>query len=324
MSWLFSRALVAEYSAATSQDGVHCAQLNVMPTQHQFWRNDKMMEPSRFSRFGLTLQLLTVTDGEAILTWFQEDSRAKTSALRGGGDGLDGARSGLWREFARILSEVRPRYALVENSPALTFRGLDRVLADLAALGYDAEWDVFGAYHICAPHKRERIWILAHTNAYGLQQTEQKQQYEGAKGYIGSSPLGVETGGVLADGADEGIYERWRLDGLSQTCEQLRGDEPDGIQGEPEKEEKILANSNGERRCGRDGSRENAIYVNPRSEVIRATINGQWWATEPALGRVADGVANRVDRIRCLGNGQVPGVAAIAWHTLLNRINNGA
>lgn len=79
----------------------------------------------------------------------------------GKGAGISGERSGLWSEFARIIGEVRPRYAFIENSPMLTIRGLDRVLADLAALGYDAEWCCLGAHHVGAPHKRDRIWVLA-------------------------------------------------------------------------------------------------------------------------------------------------------------------
>ena len=80
----------------------------------------------------------------------------------GKGAGIDGARSGMWHHMARIIGEIRPRYVFVENSPMLTLRGLGRVLGDLAALGYDAEWGVLGAHHANGPHKRERIWILAH------------------------------------------------------------------------------------------------------------------------------------------------------------------
>lgn len=79
MSWLFSQALVEEYSHHTSLDGEQCAQLNVMPTQHKFWHNDKMMEFSRLSQFGLTLQLLTENHGEELLTLYLEDFLAKTS-----------------------------------------------------------------------------------------------------------------------------------------------------------------------------------------------------------------------------------------------------
>jgi DNA (cytosine-5)-methyltransferase 1 len=84
----------------------------------------------------------------------------------GKGAGLSGKRSGLWSEMSRIISEVRPRYVLVENSPMLTVRGLGDVLGDLAALGYDARWGVLGAVHAGAPHKRERIWIVADADKY--------------------------------------------------------------------------------------------------------------------------------------------------------------
>ena len=80
MSWLFSRALVEASSAGTCWDGAPSAPLNVMPTPHKFWRNDKTMEPSDLSRFGLTCAPLTADRGEAVLTWCLEASRARTSA----------------------------------------------------------------------------------------------------------------------------------------------------------------------------------------------------------------------------------------------------
>jgi DNA (cytosine-5)-methyltransferase 1 len=76
--------------------------------------------------------------------------------------GISGARSGLWTEFARIIGDVRPRYAFIENTAALAHRGLDRVLADLAALGMDARWCCLGADDVGAPHIRKRLWILAY------------------------------------------------------------------------------------------------------------------------------------------------------------------
>ena len=89
-------------------------------------------------------------------------------SVAGRGEGLDGKRSGLWSEMARIIREVGPRYVLVENSPMLTSRGLGRVLGDLASMGYDARWGVLAAGHAGAPHLRERIWILADAGENGL------------------------------------------------------------------------------------------------------------------------------------------------------------
>jgi DNA (cytosine-5)-methyltransferase 1 len=82
-------------------------------------------------------------------------------SMAGKGVGIDGARSGLWKEYARIIDEVRPRFVFAENSPMLRSRGLDRILRDLAGLRYDATWCVLGARHVGAPHARDRIWILA-------------------------------------------------------------------------------------------------------------------------------------------------------------------
>lgn len=82
----------------------------------------------------------------------------------GKGAGIDGERSGLWREMARIIGEVRPRFAFVENSPMLTSRGLGRVLGDLAEMGYDSRWCVLGCGDAGGLHERNRIWIFAHTN----------------------------------------------------------------------------------------------------------------------------------------------------------------
>lgn len=76
--------------------------------------------------------------------------------------GIEGARSGLWSEFYRLIGELRPFYAIMENVSALLIRGIDRVLGDLAALGYDAEWHCIPASVIGAPHQRDRIWIIAY------------------------------------------------------------------------------------------------------------------------------------------------------------------
>ena len=81
----------------------------------------------------------------------------------GKGAGIDGEASGMWREMARIIHEVEPRFVFVENSPMLTSRGLGRVLGDLASMGFDAEWGVLGAADVGAKHQRDRIWIVANT-----------------------------------------------------------------------------------------------------------------------------------------------------------------
>ena len=176
----------------------------------------------------------------------------------GKGAGIDGERSGMWAHMARIVCEVGPRHVFVENSPMLTSRGLGRVLGDLAAMGYDARWGVLGAVDAGAPHKRDRIWIVADALPSG-QRWEQRQ--------------GQDERNALAD-AD---------------CSQ------------------------------REGAR---FTLGGDIKHADAHASGAWWRQDPAevsqsgVGRMAHGVAARMDRLKAIGNGQVPAAAALAWRIL--------
>ncbi|ELY4817814.1 DNA cytosine methyltransferase [Cronobacter malonaticus] len=160
-------------------------------------------------------------------------------SVAGSGAGIDGNRSGLWRQMARIIGEVRPRFVFVENSPLLVGRGLAVVISDLAEMGFDAEWCCLSASGLGAPHKRDRIWIMAYSESDRLQ--------------------GFPQSAIRCEGASSGI--------LTQS--------PGGD-----------------------------------------SRSGGWWDSEPGVGRVADGVANWLDRIKAIGNGQVPRVAAAAFSTI--------
>lgn len=87
-------------------------------------------------------------------------------SFAGKGAGLEGERSGLWYEFSRVIREIRPRFVLVENVPALIVRGLDAVLGTLASIGYDAEWECLPAASFGAPHLRDRIFVLAYSDGH--------------------------------------------------------------------------------------------------------------------------------------------------------------
>lgn len=88
-------------------------------------------------------------------------------SLAGRGEGLNGKRSGLWFEFHRLIKEIRPSYAIIENVSALRSRGLDKILRSLAEIGYDAEWHCIPASAVGAPHQRDRIWIVAYPSSGG-------------------------------------------------------------------------------------------------------------------------------------------------------------
>ena len=183
----------------------------------------------------------------------------------GKGAGIDGERSGMWKEMARIVYEVRPKFVFVENSPMLTHRGLGTVLGDLAKLGFDAEWGVLGASDIGAKHHRKRIWIVArqrevlsHTNngQFGWQQQQESNGQKGCNMANTDNSLG---GGQC-----------WRLGGAQKR----------------------------------------------HQEWDLHTIFNQ-----PEPVRMVDGVAARVDRLKAIGNGQVPQVAAVAWELLKERLD---
>jgi DNA (cytosine-5)-methyltransferase 1 len=152
----------------------------------------------------------------------------------GKGAGIEGERSKMWKEMARIIGEVQPQYAFIENSPMLTIRGLESVLCDLAKMGFDAEWGCISAADFGANHERERIWVVA-TNT-----------------------------------------------NLPQF----------------------------KRRC-----------LSSRIHKKNTNFgNTYWWKNSSNVYRMDDGVAARVDRLKAIGNGQVPRVAAIAWELLNERL----
>jgi DNA (cytosine-5)-methyltransferase 1 len=103
-------------------------------------------------------------------------------SLAGRGAGIEGERSGLWGEYSRLVREVRPRFVIVENVAALLTRGLDRVLRDLAASGYDAEWECLGAYHAGAPHIRDRLWLIAYPGSEQHKGQSASIEWAGAAG----------------------------------------------------------------------------------------------------------------------------------------------
>lgn len=205
-------------------------------------------------------------------------------SVAGKGVGLAGARSGLWSEFSRIIREVLPAYVFVENSPMLTLRGLDRVLGDLAPLGYDARWGVLSAADVGAPHLRERIWILAYS----------KLLYESSA---------VPTGG--------GNGREWR-----DTGGRIENHTPDsrlrgGIR--PDSDSNVV-HEKGSDNCAKENGE--ASDERPNGLLGYGAFWRQVQQPEPLLCRVGDGLAYRSHRLAAIGNGQVPICAAFAWKIL--------
>jgi DNA (cytosine-5)-methyltransferase 1 len=196
--------------------------------------------------------------------------------------GIDGERSGLWGEFARIICVLRPRFVLVENVAALLGRGMGRVVGDLAECGYDAEWDCLPAAAFGALHIRNRVFLLAYSAA------ERQQSWRGHSGQnqrpdsFGSDPQ------AIADSECGRRPSWWQNSRESQIPEPQY--------------------------CGSSDVHDSfrRRYGTPQETVFagRGGIEpASGWAVEPDVGRVADGVPARVDRLRGLGNSVVPQVA---------------
>jgi DNA (cytosine-5)-methyltransferase 1 len=220
--------------------------------------------------------------------------------------GMAGARSGLWAHFARIIGDVRPKYAIVENVSALLVWGLSDVLGDLATLGYDAEWHCIPASAIGAPHRRDRVWIVAYPDRR-RRPVERLTEHPDEQGASGDQSHGRGARGpgnrpmADTDGASRDSARRERATGEETICERAT---QLGRRGAP------LADSDRTRLQGWDcrDMRDGAGEWTVRSRYTPGTA-GYWWLAEPPVGRVANGIPARVDRLRCLGNAIVPQIA---------------
>ncbi len=190
----------------------------------------------------------------------------------GRGAGIEGSRSGLWSEMFAAIRALRPRYAIIENVGAITFRGLDRVLADLAKIGYDAEWQDIRASDVGAPHRRERIWVVAYPNRVDMHLSERWPR-----------PSNKE------------VYAGW--DGAAQQVADPNSKRPSNWR---------------QARC--DAGKNEKVRQMALTKPQRR--GSAWWETEPDVGRVANGVPSRVDRLKCLGNSIVPQIAEMIFKRL--------
>lgn len=250
-------------------------------------------------------------------------------SVAGKGAGIDGARSGLWSEMARIIGEVRPPFAFVENSPALLVRGFERVLGDLAALGYDCRWTVLGAGDIGAPHQRDRLWLLAR-DAGG----DGTEALDGLPEGTTAQCAGIRGAVSDADGLDERIDHAGPWGGRSQPAAGAQHPLADTARLQPERsQQRTERQRTGARRqsepapADADSAQREGDGIAGRLRAQHADIgDARWWLAEPDVGRVADGVAARMDRLKAIGNGQVPLCAATAWKRLIATFDtvNGA
>ena len=189
-------------------------------------------------------------------------------------------RSGLFYELIRIIRMVRPRYVVLENVAAILNRGLDIVLRELYEAGYDAEWAVISASSLGAAHRRSRWWLVAYTNSIGCGGGSSERRSMQERKFLQRKSEGRKMGSET---------ERCSINTSYPNSEGLQG-----LRGEYELQESIRERTFAWRNSG--------ITLNP---------NWKGYKSKPTLGRGDDGLSNRVDRLKALGNSVVPQVAAI-------------
>ena len=267
--------------------------------------------------------------------------------------GIEGERSGLWSECARLIGELRPRYAIFENVTNLLNgeRGawFKRVLWDISALGYDAEWHCIPASELGAHHHRDRIWIIAYpasarSEAWSADRVGDDDRSCGhARQFTSSS----EQTRVLADSnSDEG--GRGRLSKSYRRDSRVESGRGGARQFEPEttpyvaETDRTRQQQSNKTLEGGSSEQSDSARIQPREEDVSDTNNARlqrwlsdgiayqagwevesygstpecgtrweryrdgYWATEPDVGRVVNGVPSRAHRLKCLGNAVVP------------------
>jgi DNA (cytosine-5)-methyltransferase 1 len=220
-------------------------------------------------------------------------------SVAGKGAGLAGERSGLWREYARLIGELRPRFVIVENVAALLSRGLAEVLGDLASIGFDAEWHCIPASAVGAPHRRDRIWIVAYPKCHELLEQSGRKRWPSRSDSIFASEYGfvrgvADTENTARDypgGGNEGNAENeW------ESCRR------------PESGSSPVADAECER---------TQVQATGRLAAVALTKWNGWWTVEPDVGRVANGIPSRVERLKCLGNAVVPQIPEIIGRAIM-------
>lgn len=248
----------------------------------------------------------------------------------GKGAGVEhGSRSGLWREFARVVTELRPRWVVVENVPALRTRGADLVLGDLEAAGYTCWPAVVGAHHVGAPHRRDRVWIIARLAPAASERRDAAHLRADAESErAGARRLPDDTGAGMADpnGDPNGDPVR-RQPG--------RGGRENGADSSVTRDDGDLAHSHSH---GREGERPAACEESARGHEPDGCGQRQYWPSRPGqqqhewepprcvespVGRGAHGLSTRlaqrrrVNELAALGDAVVPQVAELIGRTIL-------
>lgn len=236
--------------------------------------------------------------------------------------GINGERSGLWGELCRIIGDIRPSYAIVENVTALISgdngRWFGKVLGDLAEIGYDCEWHCISASELGAHHHRDRVWIICYPQHVGQSAAEIREGDQTGNG--GNEKRAGPTSKFTGPGDAEVLGD--------SACMFSNGGESDSNPSKPYSRQ--LGNAGSENNMAntiRQRQQGQGKYVKPLlAEAIKKwkAINAESgcisgiWSTESELGRVANGVSDRTHRLKGLGNSVVPQIPELIGMAILD------
>lgn len=287
MSWLFSQALVAGFSEGNSLDGEPSVQLSVMPTPQRFWRNDKMTEFSILSRFGLTYALLTESRGAELLTWFRAGFPAKTYPSQAEAQDLkesEAAFGAKWRgslaKYDRNSSSWKTaQCSLIEDSGE-----------------FSETWPRWGSM------RNGELYLLP---------TLVRPTCEKGSGLLPTPAAWDATRTASSDPANlyktkSGSVRRRSGANKSSNC---------GLSGTVAWPTPLARDS---RTVKGGGAINEGDWFGAPDNAGSGSGESDRWPAEPGVGRMVDGLAYGMDRLKALGNGQVPRVAATAWRTLID------
>jgi DNA (cytosine-5)-methyltransferase 1 len=203
----------------------------------------------------------------------------------------------LWPEMFRLVQELRPAWVIGENVAGHITMGLDQVLADLEAANYSTRSFVIPACAVDAPHRRDRVWTVAHTNGESQSDGPVNEQRVVANSQRRSRR---HTKGVVG-GKDEKTERSQNPDTTARSSQDV-------------------AHSTGERTQRGRSNRQQESFAHARQGLplrCSATTRRSQWLVEPSVGRVADGVPNRTHRLKQLGNAVVPQVVQVIGEMIM-------
>lgn len=212
----------------------------------------------------------------------------------------------LWPEVYRLIKEIRPTWGIFENVAGHITMGLDEVLSDLEAEGYAARPFVIPACGVDAPHRRDRVWVVAHANGEGQSDVPQHEQWVARTATVGDTlrdgrPT-TEVGAVAGKASDGGTEGQ----GVAVQPSGASGREhSEGLEGNTEQSSDV-ADTSSQRLQGRAEEQAHRVGDLQGQSERSGENRADFWAVEPNVGRVANGVSNRSHRIKALGNAVVP------------------